>query len=174
MNERIGFGLRLVASLIDWIVIGIVGSIVGSFVGGMLGGSVGALAGAAVDETAAGGALGGIMGAVGGAIIGISLVSLVWMIWEGLTGQALGKMLLKIRVKSADGSIAGVDRLLTRAAIKHISSILQLVAAATGIRLIGNLGSLAGFVIFVGCFFVLGQNRQALHDILAKTAVYKS
>jgi hypothetical protein len=26
---------------------------------------------------------------------------------------------------------------------------------------------------FVGCFLVLGANKQALHDIIAKTAVYK-
>ena len=174
MNERIGFGLRLVASLIDGIVIGFIGSLVGGVAGGILGGGAGALAGSAVDQTAAGGAFGGLVGAVVGAMLGSSLVSLIWVIWEGLTGQALGKLLLKIRVKSADGSNAGVDRLLTRAAIKYISSILQIVAAVTGISLIGNLGSLAGVVIFVGCFLVLGQNRQALHDILAKTAVYKS
>jgi uncharacterized RDD family membrane protein YckC len=176
MSERIGFGMRLVAALIDGVVIGVVGAIVGSVVGGLLGAGTGAAiaSGAAPNDAAAAAALGGVFAAIAGAVLGIELVGLVWIIWEGLTGQALGKLLLKIRIKAADGSNAGVDKLLTRAAIKYSSTLLGLLAGLTGIAALNSLGSLAGLVIFVGCFFVLGQNRQAIHDMLAKTAVYKA
>lgn len=176
MNERIGFGLRLLAALIDGVVIVVLGSIVGSVLGGVLGAGTGAAiaSGAAPDDAAKAAALGGIFAAVAGAALGIAVLGVVWLIWEGLTGQALGKMLLKIRIKSEDGTNAGVDKLLTRAAIKHSNELLGLIGALTHISIFNNLASLAGLVIFIGCFFVLGQSRQALHDKLAKTAVYKA
>ena len=83
---------------------------------------------------------------------------------------------MKIRVKAADGSNAGAFKLLARAAVKYSFSLLNLLALLTGPISYepSNLGSLAGLVIFVGCFFVLGQNRQAIHDLVAQTAVYKA
>jgi hypothetical protein len=49
-----------------------------------------------------------------------------------------------------------------------------LLAAIPGLGLIfGWLSLGAGLVIFIGCFLTLGQARQALHDMLAHTAVYK-
>jgi uncharacterized RDD family membrane protein YckC len=177
MNERIGFGPRLLAYLIDGITIGIVGGILGSILGGILGlGASGAAAasGASGSDAAAAGALVGIMGAIAGAAIGMGIVSIGWFVWEGLTGQALGKLLLKLRIKAADGSVAGPDKLFTRAAIKYSQLLLGLIGAITGVNAISQLGSLAGFVVFIGCFFALGQNRQALHDIVAKTAVFKA
>lgn len=178
MNERIGFGQRLLAALIDGIVISVVGGILGSVLGGMLGVGVGGAAAASgaegADAAAAGAALGGLMGAVAGAMIGSGILSIGWIVWEGLTGQALGKKLLKIRIKAADGSVAGPDKLFTRAAVKYSSSLLTLISAVTGIGFINTLGSLAFLVVIIGCFFVLGQNRQAFHDMLAKTAVFKA
>jgi uncharacterized RDD family membrane protein YckC len=180
MNERIGFGQRLLAAIIDGIVIGIGGGILGSVLGGMLGAGTGAAISAgetgqdAAANAAAATAAGGMLGALAGAAIGIGLMSLGWIIWEGLTGQALGKMLLKIRIKKEDGTDAGKDKLLTRAAVKYSNSLLSLIGSLTGIAAITKVGSLAGLVIFVGCFFVLGQKRQAIHDLIAKTAVFKA
>jgi len=108
-----------------------------------------------------------------GAFLGTQLLSLVWIVWEGLTGAALGKMLLKIRIKSDTGATGTPDKLLLRAAVKYSSSLLGLLGALTGIGILLKLGNLAGLVIFIGCFFVLSANRQALHDLVAKTAVYR-
>lgn len=177
MNERIGFGPRLLAYLIDGITIGVVGGILGSILGGVLGlGASGAAAasGAAGADAAAAGAMVGILGAIAGASIGMGILSIGWVAWEGITGQALGKMLLKLRIKAGDGSTAGPDKLFTRAAIKYSSLLLGLIGGLTGIGIISQLGSLAGLVVFIGCFFALGQNRQALHDLVAKTAVFKA
>ncbi|MBL6869106.1 MAG: RDD family protein, partial [Flavobacteriales bacterium] len=52
---------------------------------------------------------------------------------------------------------ASIDKLLLRALIKITGSFVGII----------------GFIIFIGCFFVLGEKKQALHDIICKTAVYK-
>ena len=44
----------------------------------------------------------------------------------------------------------------------------------THVALLGLLGKLAGMVIFVGCFLVLGQQKQAILDMVAGTAVFKT
>ena len=33
--------------------------------------------------------------------------------------------------------------------------------------------SIYGLVISIGCFFVLGESRQAFHDLAAGTAVFR-
>lgn len=175
MEGRIGFGKRFGAYLIDFIVILVGGAILGFVLGGVIGAGSGAAIGAGEDVeggAAAGGALGGILGAIVGMAIGVGLMSIIWIIWEGLTGAALGKMLLKIRIKSAEDTIAPTGQLMVRAAAKYSSSLLSLLAALTGVAILNTLGGLAGLVIFIGCFFTLGQARQAFHDMIAKTAVY--
>jgi uncharacterized RDD family membrane protein YckC len=169
MEDRTGFGLRLGAAIIDAIVIVIGGGVLGALLGGALGAGAGALT---ADEVETGAAGGGALGALMGAGLGTYLVGLIWTIWEGLTGAALGKRVLNIRIKADDGSPADVDKLISRAAIKNIGLLCGLVSSLLGIQLIGSIGNLAAFVIFIGCFFVLGDKRQAFHDMIAKTAVY--
>ncbi len=170
MEERIGFGLRLGAYLIDVVAILVAGLIVGALLGGVFGAGAGA---AVAGGETGGAALGGFFGALLGAMIGVYLLSVGWIVWEGVTGAALGKMLLRIRIKSDDATKATPDKLLLRAGVKYSASLLGLVAALTGVALIANLSGLAGLIVFVGCFFVLGENRQAFHDTIAKTAVYR-
>ena len=43
----------------------------------------------------------------------------------------------------------------------------------TSIDVINSVGSLLWVVIVVGFFFVLAEKRQAFHDMIAKTAVFK-
>ena len=76
---------------------------------------------------------------------------------EGFTGQTPGKMILGITVANMNGEKATIDKLLLRAFIKITGSFVGII----------------GFIIFVGCFLVLGEKKQALHDIICKTAVYK-
>ena len=76
-----------------------------------IGGAVGAHAGASAkwkDATTKYTELGRIAGA---AFVGpyiCSGLSVVWILWEGFTGAALGKRLLRVRVKRASGEPAGV------------------------------------------------------------------
>src|SRR5438045_9133195 len=101
MNERIGFGPRLLAYLIDGITILVVGGVLGSILGGVLGlGASGAVAasGASSPDAAAAGAMVAIFAAIAGATIGMGFLSIGWVVWEGMTGQALGQMLLRLRI----------------------------------------------------------------------------
>ena len=126
-------------------------------------------AGAEMEDAAV---LGGIMGMVLGMGLGIGVVGFILFLWEGITGAAAGKLVLGIKIKNADGATAPVGQLIGRSAVKYSGSLLTLVGAITSIATIGTLGMIAGIVIFFGCFCVFGQGKQALHDLIVKTAVY--
>lgn len=172
--ERIGFGLRLGAALIDFAISIVAGLIVGALLGGVVGGAAGA-AGAAAggEEAAATAAAGGIIGALVGAVLGIYIVGVLYGLIEGLTGASPGKRILKIKIGNQDGTPAVIQTLLLRYALKNGNLLLSFVAGITGLGFLGSLGNLWGLVIFIGCFFVLGEARLAIHDRIAKTAVYR-
>jgi uncharacterized RDD family membrane protein YckC len=165
MENRIGFGKRLGALLIDAVLVCIVSLLVVSLlVGPTIGGMLGAAASGAIFDALA---LTMLVGAVH-----MMLVGAVYFLVEGFTGWTLGKLILGIQVANADGTRAGVGTLLTRYALKNINFLLGVLAFFTGVALFRTLRGLLGLVIFVGCFFVLGSARQGFHDMIAKTAVY--
>lgn len=177
MEQRVGFGPRLGAWLLDLVIVVVLAFLGGGTIGGMLGMTAGAALGGAManqaDSVAAGmAALGGLLGGLFAFAIAAAVIGCVYFLIEGLTGYTLGKLLLGIRVASDDGTAASVGKLLTRFAIKNSSYLLTLAAALTGIYALRTLGNVAGLIIFVGCFFTLGMKKQAIHDMLAHTAVY--
>jgi len=99
-------------------------------------------------------------------------ISFVYYSLEIIFGQTVGKMLLGIIIGTEDKKFASYSQLFIRFAIKNASSFLSLLFLLTAISTFETLSSVASFVIFFGCFFVLGLKRQALHDTVAKTAVY--
>lgn len=99
--------------------------------------------------------------------------SFIYNLSEGFWGFTLGKLMLSIRVGKANGIRANSQRLMLRFALKNISTILQLIAVAGMFAWLNSLSNLFGLIIFVGCLFVLGEKKLAFHDMLAKTAVYK-
>ena len=161
MENRIGFGKRLGALLIDCVICGIVVGVAGPLIGGFLGASAGATLGGMGAGTNAGSAAmtGGAFGAIAGALVGAVVIFVVYFLLEGFTGWTLGKLILGIQVANADGTAASVTTLLTRFAVKNIGSILRVVALVTGIRALFALGSFGGLIIFIGCFFTLGMAR---------------
>ncbi|HEY6853610.1 MAG TPA: RDD family protein [Gemmatimonadales bacterium] len=176
MEQRVGFGPRLGALLIDCVLVGVLVAVLGGVVGGMFGAAAGG-AGSALSsgtgtdaQTAA--AMGGMIGALAGMIIAAAVLGLVYFLIEGFTGFTLGKLMLGIRIANADGTQAAVSKLLLRWAVKNNDFILSVLAAATGVRLLGTLGNLGFLVIFIGCFLALGASKQALHDRICDTAVW--
>ena len=73
-----------------------------------------------------------------------------------------------------DGSEGDVTLFMSRWAIKNISNLMSLLIILTGAISIQWVGSLLGWVVFLGCFLVLASHRQALHDKIVKTAVFNS
>lgn len=177
MEQRVGFGPRLGAWLLDFVIVCVLAFLGGSTIGGLIGVTAGAALGGAMamqsDSLAAGAAaLGGLFGGIVAFFIAAAVIGIVYFLIEGFTGYTLGKLMLGIRVASDDGTAAGVGKLLTRFAIKNCNFLLTVLAVLTGVTALRTLGNLGGLLIFVGCFFVLGMKKQAFHDMLAHTAVY--
>jgi uncharacterized RDD family membrane protein YckC len=171
MDKRVGFGPRLGAALLDVVLITIVSLLFGGTMGALLGLGAGAIAGAGAEADGAA-AAGAAIGAVGGMMIGIYVFGFLYSLVEAFTGASPGKMVLKLKIGFEDGRNAPVPTYVARWAVKYAGTLIGLVALMPGLHLLGTFGSLASFVIFIGCFLVLGDNHQALHDMAAKTAVF--
>lgn len=104
--------------------------------------------------------------------------SILYMLIEGFTGASIGKRLLKLTVARADGTAGNQTLFLSRMFVKNSDRILHLIAILPLLTFLSgaveSAGSTIGFVLFIGCFFVLGRNRMALHDMVVKTAVFKT
>lgn len=159
--ERVGFGKRLGSSLLDFIISLLPGIVLGIYAGATI---AAFLLDFFYDEAQLETIQAGFSGEIAASIIGlvaslagIAFTSIFFYVLEGFTGQTPGKMILGITVANMNGEKATIDKLLLRAFIKIIGSFVGII----------------GFIIFVGCFLVLGEKKQALHDIICKTAVYK-
>jgi len=159
--ERVGFGKRLGSSLLDFIISLLPGIILGIYAGATI---AAFLLDFFYDEAQLETIQAGFSGEIAASIIGlvaslagIAFTSIFFYVLEGFTGQTPGKMILGITVANMNGEKASIDKLLLRAFIKITGSFVGII----------------GLIIFVGCFLVLGEKKQALHDIICKTAVYK-
>lgn len=172
---RVGFGSRLVALILDVVIIVGISFVIAPIAGGFLGASAAAATteATAVADPAVAAAAGGILGAIMALIVVLPLTYVVYYLIEGLTGITLGKLILGIKVANEDGTTAQVGSLITRWAVKSSGNILTLLGAVLSVSILGTVGGILGLVIFIGCFLVLGAKKQALHDMVAKTAVFK-
>ena len=172
--ERIGFGRRLGAYLLDFVVAGIGGSVIGFFAGASLTALFFAneMSEGMEEAEALGGGVVAFLGGLLGTFAGMILIFLAIMLLEAFTGQTIGKMMLGIKNGDEDGAPAGSGKLITRAAVKYIGTILTVVAGFTGIAMINSVGNILGFAVFIGFFFILGDKKQGFHDMIAKTAVF--
>jgi len=174
MGTRVGFGPRLLAAAIDAVVVLALTIGVGGTIGGLLGGGAGgALGGGESGGAAAGAAIGAVLGALVGAAVAFSGFTFLYSLIEALTGASPGKMLLGLKVGLEDGRRAPVSAYLARWIVKYSGSIFGLLGALPVLHILAVLASAAGLVVFLGCFLVLGDRRQALHDLAAKTAVFR-
>ena len=174
-HERIGFGKRFLAFIIDMVLSSIAGFALSLFAESSLlelfydpsqiNDSI-----ATFENLSPG--LGNTMQEFFKVVAGIGLIGFLIMIMEGFTGQTPAKMLLGIKNGNQDGSNASTSTLFTRTLIKNISSVLSFVAVTSSLSIIGTIGSFLGFIIFIGCFFTLGKSKQSIHDLISKTAVY--
>ncbi len=103
------------------------------------------------------------------AIILTFLVILV----EAFTGRTPGKIMLKLRIANPDGKKSSILILMLRSMLKNISVFMLCCSPFMG-EIFIILGLLGGLAIFLGGFLVFRKERQALHDILAKTAVFNA
>ncbi len=105
--------------------------------------------------------------------ISIILASFVYNLVEGFLGYTVGKLMLGIQIGNQDGTPAEMGILMTRFAIKNISTVVGLVGLAVMVSVVSTISTVLGIVIIIGCFFALGEKKLALHDMIAKTAVFR-
>ena len=98
--------------------------------------------------------------------------AIAYSLIEGLTGASIGKRIMKLTVTTPDGKTGTTMLFIRRWAVKNISAIFDFIALVPTLAFLSTFGDFAGFVIFIGCFFVLGEAKLALHDRIAGTAVY--
>ena len=99
-------------------------------------------------------------------------VTFIYYSLEVIFAQSIGKMLLGIQIGDIDKQFASYPKLILRFVLKFGSSVLTLLFLITTFAFIDVISQIWSFVFFIGCFFVLGAKKQALHDTIAKTAVY--
>lgn len=178
LNDRVGFGRRFGAYMLDLLIALVFGGFIASFVGEDLAQTffadqiveidslMGMFANSDIDMEA-------FMLKTFGYSAAVSLLIVVFFILEGALGQSPGKMLLQIVNTNTDNTVPGAEKLWLRAALKYGSTLLSLIGGLVGLTFVGTIGSLWGFVIFIGFFFAFGDKKQTIHDMLAKTAVYR-
>lgn len=124
-----------------------------------------------------------VLGAIAAMLLARTLLPFIFMIWEGLTGAALGKRMRRIRIQRADGGPALTDRLLLRAAIKYTPSWFGLAALLMGLQdnasisingweLLSTLSWIAFLILIGGGYGILIESWQTAHDWAAGTAVF--
>jgi uncharacterized RDD family membrane protein YckC len=173
MEQRVGFGPRFLAALIDAAFLAVVGFVAGAAIGGMLGGWIGGALGGWEGVGPSSGAVGAAVGAVLGAVAAFGGFVFLYSLIEAFTGASPGKMMLGLKVGTDDGRRGSPALYVKRWAIKYSGTLLGLLGAIPGLHALGLLAPAAGLVVFVGCFLTLGDRRQALHDLGAASAVFR-
>ena len=165
-TNRIGFGPRFGATLLDILFVILLSTPL-TLMGGLAATFISALGldALASEEDAAAFTMIGIGAGILATAVLIGILAMAYTLIEAFTGASPGKRVMGLQVAREDGSKGDVQLYLVRWALKNSGNLLQFV-----LPLISTLASL---VFFFGCFAALGDKKQALHDIIAKTAVYK-
>ena len=161
--QRAGFGIRLGALIIDAVILTVIYWVVGL----VFRPSVHITPDSTADQVVA-----ATMAAMRRAMLISFVVYLAYSLTEVFKAATPGKQILKLKIVDQSGNDAPREQLWKRWGVRWGATLgLGLLWALTGMGLFMTLYSLVGLVLFVGCFMVLGANRQALHDVIAGTAV---
>ncbi len=183
INERrVGFGLRLGAALLDWVIIWVLCMVTASVLTEQFAPLVVAneersqefmreLMPSMPEQTIETEGIGFIIKTTSYLS---GFVTLIVSLMEIFAAATPAKMLLGISIRDAVGVKASAGALAQRWTFKHIGSVLFIAWSFSPNLVLVLIASLVSLVFFVGCFFCLGERRLALHDMFAKTAVFRN
>jgi uncharacterized RDD family membrane protein YckC len=181
--ERVGFARRLLAGLVDSMLISILAIALAS----MLGSTILKIIHPDADATefsifsdnddsentadseeisSAEQILGMRDGTFAVLVVANSLMTAIYGLLELFTGASLGKRLLGMMIAFDTGERASRVLLLKRWWVKFGGYIFALVP------LVATIGSIWNFMITCGFLLTLGASRQALHDMAVHSAVF--
>ena len=154
-------GTRFLAKLIDWVLLGIVLGIVWAVMAAVFIGS-------AMSGVSMGG--GGFIYSLLSTIISTVIVLGYFVFMESNRGQTVGKMLLKLKVQTADGSNPSMEEAFKRNIYMalYIANVIPWVG-----WLIGGLGLLAANIYIAVTINNDAQARRGWHDQFGGTNVIK-
>src|SRR5260370_26457222 len=92
-----------------------------------------------------------------------------YLAMEVLFAASAAKLLLGYRIRSVDGNAAAKPRLLARVAIKNAF----LFAWLAPIEARPIAATITMLIVLSGYLLAIGPNRQALHDRIANTSVFR-
>ncbi len=165
LDYRVGFGPRLGAFLIDVVILGVISFII-MLVTGIWGDYAPYFEQMLYNQD--------LLMSFQQEIAPLSLIiNFMYFSLEIILAATPGKMILGLQIASDSRKVASTQRLGLRFIFKHMDTILSAVALATSIMFLGTLSSIATIIIILGFFFTLSPKRQAFHDMLSETAVYK-
>ena len=168
VTERVGVGRRLAAVAVDGLIVAAASGLVGITAGGLFGSLTSDIAGQTdgfVDRA--------MLGALFGLVAGFTAIGAVYFALEVLTDATPGKRALGLVIGTEDARPAAVGARLARYLVKCSPLLLGMLTAVPGFWFAATLALLATTTISVGGMMALGPNRQALHDVIARTAVYR-
>ena len=172
-SKRTGFSPRLGALIIDVVLVMAAAIVIGPLIGGLVGAAAMTQVAEATGESASeGAAAGGLIGAIGGLVLGAPIIGGLYFLTEIFLGASAGKLLTGLRIAGANGEPLALQKRLLRYAAKHPHFLLGTVGSLTGLSALTSLGGVLGLIAFCGCFAAISEKRQALHDLIAGTAVF--
>ena len=83
-----------------------------------------------------------------------------------------GKHILGIIIADEKMKYASYSKLLYRFLLKNLDLVFQFIYILTWLQVFSTISSIFSFIILFAFLFTLGENKQALYDSIAKTAVY--
>jgi uncharacterized RDD family membrane protein YckC len=173
MENRVGFWLRVGASVIDIVIVMVLALVARGLIASLFPDQLAVALGWQLEKVPPGAPGRGF--AEGMATMGFAagFLGLAYGLFEGLAGWSPGKLLLSLRIVDEGGQRAPLGKLLARYAIKQSASILALVALFLASKPLSTTGTIASVIIFLGFFLVLTRSKQALHDKIAGTAILR-
>ncbi len=102
----------------------------------------------------------------------VLVIAFAYYSMEIFFAQTVGKMVLGIKIANSDRTQASLGTLIKRFVAKYFNYFLLLLYILTNVEIFSTLQSIFGIVIFIGFFLVLSESKMALHDRIAKTAVF--
>ena len=101
------------------------------------------------------------------------IIVLVYGLGEAVFGRSLGKLATGIAIRRDDGQRAYVGPLMLRYTIKNSPMLLLTLALLLRSPGLAVAAGVAMVVVFVGTLVMLGPERRAIYDYIARTAVFR-
>jgi uncharacterized RDD family membrane protein YckC len=108
---------------------------------------------------------------VGAYSVSTIVATLLYMGIEATTAATPGKRIVGLVVTRIDGRPGDTALWTRRVIVKHLSTILAVIAVIPELSLFSGIGFFYSMLFYVGCFFALGEARLAMHDRILQTAV---